>query len=236
MDRCVIAGYREIGKAVHSVLTTVHKTAVVDIDGKLHGNVQEETRVDVLHICFPYSDSFVHHVADYQARFNPEYTVIHSSVPVGTSSSCGAIHSPVVGTHPHLAKSLLTFTKFIGGDRASGVADHFRRAGIRVYITDRSESTELLKLDSTTWYGTCIEKTKDTKELFDEHGVPFELFTIWTDSYNRGYQALGQPQFTRPNLTPIQGKIGGHCVLPNARLIGKTRFTEAILERNQECE
>jgi len=140
---------------------------------------------------------------------------------------CGAIHSPIKGIHPHLEEAIKTFTKFLGGEKASEVADYFRRAGLKIYITDNPESTELIKIDSTNWYGVCIEKTKDTKELCKEHGVPFELFTIWTEDYNAGYEKLGHPEYKRPNLVPIMKETGGHCIKGNAQFL-KTKFTKLI--------
>ena len=89
-----------------------------------------------------------------------------------------------------------------------------------------------MKQLSTTFYGVLIEYTKEVKRLCFELNVPFEFWTLWTENYNKGYKELGFPEYTRPNLSPIMTKIGGHCVLPNAYLL-KSDFAKFISERNK---
>jgi hypothetical protein len=163
--------------------------------------------------------------------FTPKYTVIHSTVPVGTSRKCNAIHSPCLGVHPYLEKSFKTFTKYLAGENAGEVADYFRRADIKVYITDKPETTELMKMLCTTFYGVCIEYTKDVKRQCDKYGIPFEMWTLWNGNYNTGYKKLGQEQFIRPNLIPVMNKISGHCVMSNTELI-ETEFTNLLKKLN----
>lgn len=236
----VVVGMGEIGSALAEVLGP--ETWCKDKgdfyytqSGNRNPRIEKELKsegVDILHVCFPWSDFFVLDVVEYQVELDPTYTIIHSTVPVGTSRKCRAMHSPVIGRHPFLAEAIRTTTKFIGGEQASEVADVFRRAGIEVYLTDKPESTELMKIDSTTWYGVAIEKTKDTKQLCDKYGVPFELFTIWTQEYNKAAERLGYPQVRRTNLAPIMKRTGGHCVVQNCDLLD-TPFTRLIKDRNE---
>ena len=151
---------------------------------------------------------------------------------MGTSKKLNVIHSPCIGIHPHLSESLLIFTKYLGGEDASEVAQYFRRAGMKIYLTDKSETTELMKILSTSFYGVCIEWTKEVKNQCDKYEVPFEFWTLWTENYNQGYEKLGHPEFRRPNLTPIQTKIGGHCVLPNLQFLN-SKFSEFIKKQNE---
>jgi hypothetical protein len=246
VKRSIIAGMGEIGKALCDVLSNDHDgLAVVDKDGKYHewwdvwdgcsdGAKEIDPTVDgvdILHICFPYSDQFENEVQRYQDCLNPDYTVVHSTVPVGTSRKLGAIHSPVIGRHPHLTESIKTMTKFLGGKRASEVGDYFRRSGINIYLTDKQESTELLKILCTTTFGVLVEMTKETKRQCDKHGVPFELWTIWTQEYNQGYARLGMPYVQRPSLVPIMTRISGHCVCQNAELLDSW-MTQLIKDQN----
>jgi hypothetical protein len=184
-------------------------------------------RYDIIHICFPYSKEFIKEVKRYQRLFKPRYTIIHSTVPVGTSRKCKAIHSPCLGIHPYLSESFKTFTKFLGGERAGEVADYFRRVGMKVYITDKSETTELMKILDTTHYGIEIEYVKDIKRQCDKHKVPFEMWSLWVDNYNQGYEKLGHSEYKKPNLIPNMQKIDGHCVMPNTELID-TKFTRLL--------
>lgn len=225
--KTLIVGAGEIGWAL--------SVALKQYIPEFHDPVKAYTavgRYEIMHVTFPYSDHFVEQVKHYQEQFQPAYTVIHSTVPPGTSLALKAISSPIIGIHPHLTESLLTFTKFIGGEQAAEVADYFRRCGMKVYLFDKAETCELMKILDTTFYGLCVEFTKDVKRLAGEHQVPFEAWTLWTDVYNQGYQLMGYPGYTRPNLVPIMKNIGGHCVLPNADLLD-TPFTRFLKDVNK---
>lgn len=228
-DSALIAGYGEIGQALGRVLGKVHRVSMHDARWETWPDAEP---VDVLHVCFPWSEEFLSQVQAYQERYRPLHTVIHSTVPVGTSARAGAVHSPVIGTHPRLARSLTTFTKFLGGPDAGAVADHFRRAGMRVYLTDKAETTELMKLCSTTFYALCIEWTKEVKRLCDDHSVPFEAWTLFVQAYNEGYARLGYPEYVQPNLVPIMQRLGGHCLLPNVDMFDSV-FCGVVRLRNQ---
>jgi UDP-N-acetyl-D-mannosaminuronate dehydrogenase len=221
----IVLGYGEIGRAVRLV-SDFPVYAYDKSEGKF--NIRNYPgKIRIMHVSFPYNDNFIKQVKNYQKILKPEYTVIHSTVPVGTSRKCNAIHSPVVGIHPHLAESLKTFTKFFGGESASEVADIFRKYGVKTYVVDKPETTELMKIQCTTLYGLNIEFFKDMKEQCEKYGVPFEAWTIWNDNYNKGYEKLGYPEYHRYNLVPLMKKIGGHCVVNNYFLL-KTKFTEFL--------
>lgn len=226
--KTVIIGQGEIGESLAEALNEYDRM-ILD----KHDHRQGNGDVEIIHICFPYSDNFISEVKRYQRMYKPQYTVIHSTVPVGTSRQCDAIHSPCVGIHPHLAKSLKTFTKFLGGEKASEVAQYFRRAGISVYLFDDPETTELMKTLSTSFYGLLIEWTKEVKRQCEKYGVPFEAWTLWTNNYNKGYDILGYPEYMRPNLVPIRTKIGGHCVIPNLDFL-EGDFFDLIKELNKD--
>lgn len=230
----VIIGFGEVGRALFAALEKVYRCLVIDPPKHIIPVSEsiESRKIDILHICFPYFDDFVEQVRGYQERLNPEYTVIHSTVRPGTSRECSAIHSPVIGMHPHLIKSLLTFTKFLGGEQAQEVADYFRKAGMKVYLFDKPETTEVMKILDTTFYGLSVEYTKNVWEVCRDFDIPFEAWTLWTDNYNKGYEKLGHPEFSRPNLVPIMKKLGGHCILPNTELL-QTKFTKFLKELGQ---
>lgn len=222
--KSLIVGYGEIGKALYNILSQYYPVDIVDQDYSLSATSGE---TEIMHICFPYSDKFKDEVRRYKKLFSPEYVVVHSTVPVGTCAELDVIHSPVIGIHPHLERSLKTFTKFLGGVDSDIVADYFRKAGIKVYIFDKSATTELMKILDTTFYGLCIEYTKMVREESWANKVPFEAWTIWTDAYNKGYKRLGYPEYQRPNLVPIWKVIGGHCVLNNCDFL-ENEFTEFL--------
>lgn len=225
--KSLIIGYGEIGKALYNILKNEYPISW--IDKNIVKTDLNEKDFNIIHICFPYSEDFMAEVKKYQKLYNPKYTVIHSTVNVGTSKKCNALHSPVIGIHPHLEKSLITFTKFLSGEKASELADYFRKAGMKVYLFSQTETTEIMKILDTTFYGLCIEYTKEVKRLCEEYDIPFEAWTIWTENYNKGYKKLGFEEYIRPNLVPIMKKIGGHCVSQNLRLIDN-KFNKFLID------
>ena len=223
----LVIGAGEVGKSLFNVLKEHYPTSLVDM------SPPDMDDVEILHIAFPFSDNFVKYVKDYQEKYKPKYTVIHSSVPVGTSEQCGATHSPIRGLHPNLESGIKTFVKFIGGPEASQVADYFRRAGLRVALFDKAATTEAMKLFDTLYFGVCIEFAKDVKRYCDANGLNYsDVYRLGNSTYNEGYTLLGHPEFVRPVLEPILKKIGGHCVRQNAELID-TKFTRLLKELNE---
>ena len=212
--KSLIIGFGEVGKAIHSIF----KCEVIDKDGT--GAIGIKDKYDYIHICFGWSDEFENEVKKYQEFYNPEYTIIHSTVPVGTSKRLGAVHSPIRGMHPNLETGIRTFQKFLGGEKAHLVAEYFRDFGLRVIICDKSETTELGMLLGTEHYRMCIEFAKYAKNLCENWSVPFsESYTLFSLTYNDGWSKLGQPEYCRPVLQPIMTEIGGHCLIPNSKLI-----------------
>lgn len=208
-----------MGTALNQVLKRTCQTKLTD-------KTETPDKAEIIHICFPYTEGFEKEVNRYKKLFQPKYTVIHSTVPVGTCSELKATHSPIRGIHPYLQEGIETFVKFIGGKDADEVADYFRKAGLKVQKCKKSETTELAKILSTTRYGWDIEFAKQTEKECDKYGVPFsEAYTLWTETYNKGYQKLGHKEYTRPILQPLQKVIGGHCIRQNLKLL-KSKLTE----------
>lgn len=219
----LIIGAGEIGNSLRKV-----------IGGEIIGSHYDRAQFDIIHICFPYSEEFESEVKRYQELHKPKYTVIHSTVPVGTCRKLGAIHHPVIGMHPNLAKSFLIFTQLLSGKKASEVTDYFRRKGLRIYLLDNQETTELGKFSQTTFYALMIEYIKTLKKECDNKGLSFtEVYTLFSKIYNEGYEKLGYPEYKMPLLTPIMTKQGGHCTLPNLEFWDND-FTALIKKLNND--
>ena len=92
----LIIGYGEVGQVLNKFFPSAE---IVDVYRSSY-----VTEVDMMHICIPCKDkeSFVKTVKEYQEKFKPKYTIIHSSVAVGTCRELGVIHSPVRGIQPNL--------------------------------------------------------------------------------------------------------------------------------------
>jgi len=213
----LVIGYGEVGKAIASIFCI---TDTLDIlNGK--GSVTQ-LQYDFIHICFGWTEHFESEVKEYQDLYKPQFTIIHSTVPVGTSKRLGAIHSPIRGMHPNLEEGIRTHTKFLGGPDATRLAEYFRDFGLRIMLCDKSEATELGMLLGTECYRINIEFAKYAKELCDKHGVCYnESYTLFAQEYNEGWTRLGRPEYIRQVLVPIAGQIGGHCLENNKELIKK---------------
>jgi len=231
--KTLIIGYGEIGKSLEKVLIWYSPT-IVGEKGIIKGNI-DDRELEVMNICFPYSDKFEEAVREYQEKYKPKFTVIHSTVPVGTSRKLNAIHHPCVGMHPNLFESFLTFTQFLSGENASEVANYFRKTGMKIYLFDKQETTELGKISQTTFYALMIEYVKMLKEECDKNDLSFsEVYTLMSQAYNEGYKKLGFPEYKMPLLVPIEKKQGGHCTLPNLELWkDKNEFVELIKNNNK---
>lgn len=210
----LVVGAGEIGIGVFNILKDQYQTYIIDKDSKCF------EPITYLHICFGYNDKFVDQVKKYQEEYQPTYTLVHSTVPVGTNRQLNSISTPCICQHPFIAEGLKTFTKMLGGEQASEVADYFRRAGMKVALFDKPETTEAAKLFLTEYYRDCINFAKRVKTYADKHGLNFhEIYTLPNEIYNEGYKKLGNEEFIRPILQPIMTPIGGHCVEPNKELI-----------------
>lgn len=226
----LIIGAGEIGKALYKILSPYYDVSIRDKNSDVPG------KFDVLHICYPAVKNFVKISKNYIKKYKPALTIIHSTVGVGTTSKIGinAIHSPVRGVHPYLDKGIKTFVKYFGGKKAKEAAKIFSDIGIKTQIFKKPETTELLKILDTTYYGWNIIFAKEVKRICDKLKLDFdEVYTIPNHDYNKGYTKLGKPNVIRPVLKPIAGKIGGHCVVQNCDLLDDW-VTKTIKERNKK--
>lgn len=236
--RNLVIGSGEIGKALFEVLKVSHETFIRDIQpcNPEPGDVQ------VLNICFGYSDKFDEAVKSYQSRYNPRVTIIHSTVPVGTSRRLGAVHSPIHGRHNQeggLVLGIKTFVKYVGGDdtsdlKAAEAARFLTDAGIKAQIVDNSETSELSKLKCLQYYGLAFVHMKETERECAELGANFEqVYSGWNRLYNLGYREQGMEKFIRPILEPMPGPQGGHCVRQAGCALQDCPTSRFILERNE---
>lgn len=220
----VVVGAGEVGRAIAAVLPG--DVYLRDVDGVTQ-------RAETLHICFPWSPSFEREAARYIAECQPGVAVIHSTVPVGTSRRLGAVHSPVTGRHPSLEQSVRTFAKFFGGGRAALAAAPFMAQGVTCRLVPDPETTEAGKLLATLQHGWMVAIQKEAYRFCREQGAdPAIAYREMNRAYNAGYAALGEP-WALPVLRDVPGPIGGHCVIPNARMT-PTRLAGWLLEMDGE--
>ena len=223
MSAHIVIGAGEVGSALAKVLSRRYRTVLRDVEGlDLVGDVE------AIHVAFPFSDAFVGDCNRYIRLYSPRLVLVHSTVPIGTTFLLGenAVHTPVEGLHPNLERSILTFCKHFGGERAKEAARIFERLGIKTKTYDKPEITEAQKILSTSQYGLQILIARELERLCRDKGLDYKAAVLdYTETYNQGYGELGFDRFIRPSLFPSTGPIGGHCVVQNACLISEPKYT-----------
>lgn len=229
-EKHLVIGAGEVGQSLYGVLKSHYDVIIRDKDDVVEGEFK------VLHICYPPFENFVEVTKKYIDEYKPELVIVHSTVPVGTTRKIGglAVHSPIRGVHPRLEDGIKTFVKYFGGKKAKEAAKYFSDIGIKIQDFDKPETTELLKILSTTYYGWNIVFAKEAKRICDKLELDFdEVYTTSNKDYNDGYKKLGMEHVIRPVLKNIPGKIGGHCIVSNCELLDDW-LTEVIKERNKK--
>jgi hypothetical protein len=207
-----------------------HEVVGVDISP-----VAPVDHVDVLHICYPFQImDFIDETARYISYFRPALTMIHSTVAVGTTRAIAettgmpVVNSPVRGKHTRMLGDLQFYTKFVGAiDRAAAehAARHLESVGLKIRILSSPEATELAKLTETTYFGVLIAWAQEVERYCDKTGQDYEEVVSFYDEI----------EFFPP-VKYFPGVIGGHCVMPNIRILnnlGRSALLETIQVSNR---
>lgn len=222
----MVVGMGEVGKALATVLRTMEDRvdgwddAGFNWDDPKLEYRSNTGRVDWVHICIPWKDkASFDGTAQYWKRFGK--VIVHSTVPLGTCDALGVCHSPIRGVHPNLVDGIRMFVKYFGGVYSTEAAEMFKEIGIVSRDFKNARTTEAIKLWDTAQYGRLIMLEKEIYQWCIEHQIdPGIVYRMANRDYNEGYLALGRPEVVRPYLRHVDGPIGGHCVLPNAELLG----------------
>lgn len=228
----LILGFGEIGKAVKEAIcpdALVFDTSQPDYK-KINGH-----NVDVMHICFPYSENFMQYAYEYIDRWQPKHIAIWSTLPIGTTKQIDrkVVHSFIEGRHPKLAKSIRIMPRWVGYNdhiEADFFIDYFESKHLIVRLIENTDATEALKLLSTTEYGHSLVYADYKKRVADAVGFDFELTKQLNRDYNQLYKELDMPQFQKFVLDAPEGRIGGHCIVPNSVLLNN-QHPDTLLER-----
>jgi len=235
--KTLIIGYGEIGKGLYKVLKNHHKCTIFDDTQKIPREARlsatSNENFDMMHICIPPVAEFEKKIILLKKLFNPKYTVIHSTYPVGTAKRLKCFHSPVRGIHPHIDSGIKTFVKYLA-PKNKVVANYFKKAGINIKQVKDTNITEALKIWDTTVYGVNIMLEKEIFDWCKENKVDFDL--VYTDSaktYNEGYEKLGHPEYKKYILKHMNGGIGGHCVMNNVKFLD-TPLVRLLKQANEK--
>lgn len=233
----LVLGNGQIGSSVTNVIAASGKVYVFDKTGGEPPIIQG---VDLMHICFPCWDveEFVKIVETYERKYRPKFTVIWSTVPIGTTKRIeNAIHSPIEGRHPKLEESIRLMPRWFGYNTPEAgdyFVDYFDSLDLEIKGIESSDWTEALKLLSTTEYGVNLLFADYKAKVAKAIGMDFARTKEWNTDYNELYENLNQDnRFQKFVLDAPDGKIGGHCVVPNAKLLND-QFPDTLVKLIEE--
>ncbi len=232
--RTLVVGLGEVGSALARVLECAAPVLRHDIE-----RCEFNEPIGVMHLCFPFDsgDRFEQLALSYIERFKPELTIINSTVIPGTTRAIGCrsgypvAFSPVRGKHVRMAEDLVRYKKFIAAvdpATAARAQEHFRQAGMRTQMVSRPETLELAKLAETTYFGVIIAFAQELNRYAAAAGADYDEAASFFDEVEY-----------LPRMRYFPGVIGGHCVIPNLRLmlrVARSPLLESVLDSNRRRE
>lgn len=226
--KSLIIGKGQVGTGLFDVISPFHETYIKDVEEL------EIEGIEVLHLCYPYSDKFIDTANDYIKKYSPKLVINHASVAIGTTEKIDAdgsliCYSPIRGKHPNLAGDIRIFDKFIAGEyeAVSLAKEYFKPCGMGIVMFSNKKdmrTLEFCKLVSNIRYGYEICFMQEMERIADEFGIDIGTFNLFEQSYNNGYKVLGQYNMIRPVL--YGGVIGGHCVMQCTKILKDQHYSE----------
>jgi UDP-N-acetyl-D-mannosaminuronate dehydrogenase len=235
MKPVIVVGQGEVGRPLFEIISEHYADAVsVDIQP-----VEVEGGASIMHICYPFEiPDFVGTTVAYIEKYRPELTIINSTIAPGTTravhqaTGAAIAYSPVRGKHARMKQEMLKYVKFIGPiDAAAGqrAAEHFQTLGMQTKVLAAPETAELAKLTETTYFGLLIAWAQEVERYCDQVGANYDEVASF-------YEEIGY----LPPVKYTPGVIGGHCVMPNIKILKSVFHSElldSIEDSNQEkCE
>ena len=229
MKKDIVAGIGEIGKPILKLLSKDNIVVGFDLNSDLMDERKFERyqnlKTSFLHIAIPVTGKFINNVLKLCKKFQPECIVIHSTIKPGiTEELQGKLPIPVIysatrGVHKNMLKDLKRYTKFFAicsiSPRKQWAISSFSKkmklCGIKTKKMSRPITLELAKIICDTSYlGWLVNYAQVSNLIAKNYDVNYDEMWSFSDEIHK---FLGN----RPKMYP--GYIGGHCVIPNLKLI-----------------
>ena len=229
MKKDVVVGIGEIGKPILKLLSKDNIVVGFDLNSDLMDERKFERyqnlKTSFLHIAIPVTGKFINNVLKLCKKFQPECIVIHSTIKPGiTEELQGKLPIPVIysatrGVHKNMLKDLKRYTKFFAicsiSPRKQWAISSFSKkmklCGIKTKKMSRPITLELAKIICDTSYlGWLVNYAQVSNLIAKNYDVNYDEMWSFSDEIHK---FLGN----RPKMYP--GYIGGHCVIPNLKLI-----------------
>ncbi len=238
MQIVLVVGLGEIGSTVFTVLKQSKKFRLygIDFDKKKMqecetNELPNDSKIDVLQVCIPVENKskFIQITKSYVEKYQPKLTVINSTVPIGTTmelhKQCGGLvaHSPCRGVHKnkeYMVKEFRRWTKYVGGathEAGNAAEEHFKLAGLKTKQLSNCTDTEFAKLFETTyrtWMIVFFQKMQRLARRYNEANPDLNIDFDETVDFIEDTHCQ---RHDRPVMFPDE--IGGHCLLPNSKLM-----------------
>ena len=227
----LVMGLGEVGRPLLELVGDRYDAIGIDVE-----EVDFTGKCEVMHICYPFEiDDFVGQTARYIDRYRPQLTIVNTTVAPGTTrdiyqaTHVDIAHSPVRGKHAKMKEELLHYVKFVGGmddSISQKAADHFRSLGIKTWALSSPEATELAKLTETTYFALLVAWAQEVERYCDDLGLEYEEIVSF-------YEEIDY----LPPVRYFSGVIGGHCLMPNIRILKQSHnstILNAIDSSNEE--
>lgn len=227
----LVVGIGEVGAALAEVLERRAPVLRQDLEP-----FEFNEQIGVMHLCITFTSPLQYQQAalSYIERFRPALTIVNSTVlpgttrAIATASGSSVAFSPVRGKHAHMIEDMMRYTKFVSAPdpaTARKAEAHFRAAGMKTRTMTRVETLELAKLAETTYFGVLIAFAQEINRYSKRvNGDYFEAVDFFEE-----VDYLPPTRF-------FPGFIGGHCVIPNIRLlmrIAESGLLDAVVQSNE---
>ena len=177
--------------------------------------------IECLHVCIPgEKNDFEQITKNWINKLTGlKVVIIHSTVKPGTTKKIQnyfeipIFFSPVRGVHSRFLEDMKRYSKFVSSDKPVNekMKSELKKRFEKIQWMTTTKTAEFAKiLVDTSYYGWLINYAQITKMICDEEKIDFD--EMWKFS-NEIHENLGN----RPKMYP--GIIGGHCVIPNLKLI-----------------
>ncbi len=227
----VVIGLGEIGRPLLEIVR--QKRSAIGIDTEPN---DLSAQASIMHICFPCQiEDFIGTSVGYINRYNPDLTILNSTVVPGTTRAIyekigkPIAYSPIRGKHFKMKQDLLFYAKFVAGidDKTAHLAEeHFKGIGMKTKVFSSLEGLELAKLLSTTYFGLLIAWAQEVERVCKRYNADYDEVMSFTEEIDYFPPVIFKP-----------GCIGGHCIISNVYLLKKimeSDFLAAILRSNEK--
>jgi len=228
LKKDLVVGLGEIGLPIYKLFSKSSITGGFDIQPKLIPFMNRKNQllpVRFIHICIPYGKNFLSQVVKINKDYEPEGMIIHSTIEPSTTKKIQKklkipiIYSATRGVHVRMLTDMKRYTKFFAIENdaprkkwaCTEYAKLLKKSGLKHKQMSSPKTLELGKiLCDTSYYGWLINFAQITKIISDREKVDYDEMWSFADEIHK---FLGN----RPKMFP--GFIGGHCVIPNLKLI-----------------